>query len=432
MRLFFILLSVLFSSASFAQTTNQQFITDDIEHFWNAYEKIRATSDSAKQYQLLQALYLDKGTEGLKGLLTVRRYTDKEFIDAIRQYPKFWASIKANTLDLSSIKQQIASNLLKLNQLYPPLKQVPIYFSVGAFRTSGTIEQNKVLIGSELALADEQVDISEFPAARQAYFKDYQPRKYIALLCTHEYIHTQQKDMVQNLLSMCLYEGVAEYISCLASGKPSNSPAIPFGKANHSKVVKQFTKDLFVMHNNNNWLWGENRNELNVRDLGYYIGYAISERYYKAAKNKRAAIQQLIELDYTNEKAVEDIVNASGLLPKKLDALYQDFEKQRPTVISIQQFANGSQTVPASLTQITLNFSEAMDKNWRGFDYGPLGESNVLRVKNVIGFSEDGKSFTFEVELKPGQRYQSMATNRFRNIAGIPLKPYLIDITTDN
>lgn len=55
-----------------------------------------------------------------------------------------------------------------------------------------------------------------------------------------------------------------------------------------------------------------------------------------------------------------------------------------------------------------------------------------LRVKNVVGFSEDGKSFTFEVELKPNQRYQSLVTNRFRTINGISLKTFLIDITTAN
>lgn len=71
-----------------------------------------------------------------------------------------------------------------------------------------------------------------------------------------------------------------------------------------------------------------------------------------------------------------------------------------------------------------------MNTNHRGFDFGPLGENNVLRVKNVVGFSEDGKSFTFEVELKPDQKYQSLITNSFRATNGVNLKPYLIDIKT--
>ncbi|MCX2451521.1 hypothetical protein OQX61_09615 [Pedobacter sp. PLR] len=37
----------------------------------------------------------------------------------------------------------------------------------------------------------------------------------------------------------------------------------------------------------------------------------------------------------------------------------------------------------------------------RGFDFGPSGESKALYVKNVIGFSEDGRPITIEVALLP-------------------------------
>ena len=86
--------------------------------------------------------------------------------------------------------------------------------------------------------------------------------------------------------------------------------------------------------------------------------------------------------------------------------------------------------VDYQLKKITLNFSTAMNKETRGFDFGPLGENNVLKVQNVIGFSEDGKSFTFEVELEPNKQYQSLVTNRFVSLSGIPLKPFLIDFKT--
>jgi hypothetical protein len=71
-----------------------------------------------------------------------------------------------------------------------------------------------------------------------------------------------------------------------------------------------------------------------------------------------------------------------------------------------------------------------MDKESRGFDYGPLGEEGVLRVQKVIGYSEDGTSFSFEVSLEPNKHYQSMVTNRFVSVNGTPLKPFLIDFKT--
>ena len=71
-----------------------------------------------------------------------------------------------------------------------------------------------------------------------------------------------------------------------------------------------------------------------------------------------------------------------------------------------------------------------MNKDLRGFDFGPLGEEHVLRVHKIIGFSEDGKSFTFEVKLEPDRQYQSLVTNRLVSTNGTPLKPFLIDFKT--
>ena len=262
-----------------AQKTELVFVSTDIENFWNAYDKITTTKDSVQQYRLLRELYLNKGTDGLKGIIEVRDYSEKEFIDWITQNPKFWNSIRPNTLKVKDIYPKINTNIKKLKKAYPDIKPSTIYFTIGAFRTGGTIQGNKVLIGSELSLADKTTIIDELPGWRQSFYKTQNPLKELPLLCTHEYIHTQQKELVLNLLSMCLYEGVAEFISCKVTNTKSDTPAIEFGKANQKIVVDKFVTDLFVMTNNYNWLWGENRNELKVRDLGYYIGYEICERY---------------------------------------------------------------------------------------------------------------------------------------------------------
>ena len=120
----------------------------------------------------------------------------------------------------------------------------------------------------------------------------------------------------------------------------------------------------------------------------------------------------------------------SGYFTKPVDNLKMQYENSQPIVTSIKQFKNGSQNANPSLTQITLTFSTVMNKSERGFDLGPLGENNVLRVKKVIGFTDDGKSFSFEVELAPKKRYQLIVSKSFETIDGINLKPFLIDFTT--
>jgi hypothetical protein len=427
----FIIISSL-TSLSFAQKSKQTFVSTDIDNFWIAYDKINSTKDSLKQYALLKELYIDKGTQGLKSIIEVRNYTEKEFMEWIIKNPKFWISIRPNTLKIRSLYPEINSDIEKLKKAYPNLKPSTIYFTIGAFRTGGTIKGNKVLIGSELSLADKSTVIDELPGWRQPFYKTQNPINEIPLLCTHEYIHTQQKELVENLISMCLYEGVAEFISCKVTGKKSDAPAIEFGKAKQKIVVDRFVSDLFIMTNNYNWMWGENRNELQVRDLGYYIGYEICERYYNLSKDKAKAIKELIELDYTNEKEVERIVDTTKLLPETLAQLYNDYENKRPTVIQLTPFENGSQVVKPGLTKITIVFSEPIVKYNTGLDFGPLGQAHFPNIKSERVFGEDGKSWTFEADIKPNQHYQILISNNFRKENGVRLKPYLIDFKTAN
>lgn len=429
-KAFLVIIISSLTTFSFAQKFNQTFVSTDIENFWIAYDKIVLAKDSIKQYSLLKEIYLNNGTEGLKSIMEVRNYTDKDFIDAINKYPKFWNSIRLNTLKAMTLYPKINSDIQKLKKAYPDLKPSTIYFTVGAFRTGGTTQGNKVLLGSEVSLADKTTVIEELPSWRQQFYQTQNPINEIALLCTHEYIHTQQKEIVHNLISMCLYEGVAEFISCKVTGKKSDAPAIEFGKANQKIVVDKFVSDLFIMTNNYSWLWGENLNDLKIRDLGYYIGYEICERYYNISKDKKKAIKELIELDYTNEKEVERIVDITKLLPKTLEELNKDYEKQRPTVIQITPFENGSQIVKSGLTKITIIFSEPLVKYNTGIDFGPLGQDCFPTIKPEKFFGEDGKSWTFEADLKQNQHYQILIENNFRKENGVRLKPYLIDFKT--
>jgi len=429
-HLIILLASILLISCQ--ENFNQDFASTDIDNFWNAYDKIIQTEDTLLQAKLLNELYLDKASDGLKDIIEVRRYTEKEFLIAINSYPKLWKSIRANTLNTKAYHKDITNEIKKLKDVYPDLKPTTIYFTMGAFRTNGTTKGkgSNVLIGSELALADDKTIIDELPEWRQPFYKEYRPLENIALLCTHEYIHTQQEELVENLLSSCLYEGVAEFISCHATGKPSNSPAIDFGKKNEAIVVKKFVEDLYLTSNLYNWIWGTNRNELKVRDLGYYVGYEISERYYNQASDKTLAIKELIELDYHNEKDVERIVDASKLFPKPIIDLYNEHQSKRPTVTHVSEFEQGSTSVDPNTKTITVNFSEVLNGRNASLDYGPLGENNYPKVlPKTRKWGSDNQSYSFEVKLEPNKKYQVVISN-FRLENGTRLIPYTIEFQT--
>jgi hypothetical protein len=423
-----LLLIIIGSISAFSFGQKQIFVATDIDNFWKAYEKIISTNDTIQKYNYLKELYTDKGTPGLKNLMEVRRYTDKDYIDAIKNYPKFWNSLKSKTAAYKQLYPEIETDIQKLKQAYPYLKPATIYFSIGVFRTNGTVQGERILIGSECALADDQVVTDELPEWRQPFYKTQNPRRGLALLCTHEYVHTQQKPLVENLLSMCLYEGVAEFVSCKATGKKSNVAAIEFGKAKEKEVVDLFVTDLFTMSNDYNWLWGENRNSLKIRDLGYYIGFEICERYYNQAKDKQKAIKELIELDYSDEKEVERIVDRTHLLPQSLPNLNSDYEKRRPTVISVEPSINNP--IKPGLTTFRITFSEPLNGFHTSVDFGPLGKDAFPKLSGERIWSADNRSWLFQAELQPNRHYQILISNNFRKVDQIRLKPYLIDFNT--
>ncbi|MFY7829540.1 MAG: hypothetical protein ACOVQ4_20575 [Flectobacillus sp.] len=417
------------------QAKGQNVVWTDIDNFWTAYDKIIQTKDSVTQYKLLEDLYLSKATEGLIAMRQVRNYTAKDYLDAINNYPNFWNSIRRNTLRASEFAKDFNSGIDQLRLLYPALKPAKIYFTIGAMRSNGTTLDNLVLIGAEMAMTDKNTISDELSPdflriGRRKYF-DSNPINTLVLLNIHEYVHTQQKPWVDNLLSYVIREGVAEFVSVKAMNVPSAAPAIEFGKNNPVKVRAKFEQEMFYINNQSNWLWSDAPNEFGVRDLGYYIGYQMCENFYNQAENKSLAIKKMIELDYTNETDVEDFVEKSKFFSKPLNELYQDFEKKRPTVVGIKQFQNKSKNVNPNIKEITVQFSEPLNGYNTGVDFGELGQNAFPKndVKKRF-WSNENKSWTITVDLEPNKKYQLLITNNFRTRNGMPLKPYLIDFQT--
>lgn len=428
----FLGLLLFFTTTCFGQK-KQTVITIDIQNFWKAYDQIIKTKDSLKQIEVIQKQYIDKGTEGLQGIMKARQYTALSYVNSIKRYPMFWNSIRKNTLKANEYALKIENGIDKLKKIYPNLKPAKVYFTIGALKTNGTTEKNIVLIGSELAMADSSVITSEFGknlSHLPTYFAT-NPVKNLTFLNVHEFIHTQQKTTIgTNLLSQTVLEGVAEYITTLALKINSPNLQIAFGKLNDERIKKAFVKEMFST-NFDNWIWNSPENEFKMRDLAYYVGYAICEKYYTLATDKNLAIKEMIELDYNNQDSLEKFVAGTNYFDKPLSIYKDAFEKSRPRIIRIEPFENGNQDISTEIKTVTLFFSEPMNKNSGDFDIGPIGDKNVMWLQKKIGFSNDGLSYSFEIKaLEVNKQYQLLATDAFLNKSGIPLTPYLIDVRT--
>lgn len=409
-----IVLHLFFLSAVFAQNA-PNIITTDIDNFWTAYDKIVTTKDNAEQLEYLNKLFIEKASPGQQEMFKARRYKPEEYIDAINKRPEYWTTIRPNTLKAKDVAANFETGIEKLRKIYPELKPANIYFTVGVFRSGGTTSGNNILIGSEIIFADEK-HINNLP-----------------FTIVHEYVHTQQKKTAGlKLLDQSVMEGIAEFVTVKALDKPSFAPAINFGKSNEPRIKNAFARQMFNI-DYVFWLYSDAKNDFNTRDLGYYVGYAIAEKYYEKAKDKKLAIKEMIELDYDNPIAVAKYIDSTGYFPKSVKKFEKGYEKNRPRVVNIKEFKNGDKNVSPGITRLTIEFSKEMQAPYRSFNFGPLGKENSIRIKNYLGFSEDGKSISLEIEpLEPNKRYQMELGSSFRDKTSVRLKPYLIDITTAN
>ncbi|WP_316738027.1 DUF2268 domain-containing putative Zn-dependent protease [Pedobacter aquatilis] len=429
-----LLISSLLAISAIAQQPKQTIVTTDIDNFWLTFDELKTTTDSLKQLDILQTKYVDKGTPGLKAFMEAKGYTTVAWLDCIRKYPKYWASIRAKTYKVKSLSTQFNPYLKKFKKLYPELKPASIYFCIGAMRSGGTTQGDKVLIGAELATGDLDVDISELPQNTKNWLNTYfgtNPFKDIVLLNMHEYVHTQEKRNGNTLLAQCVFEGTADFVAELITGKVPSMPYMSYGKTNHDLLKKKFKAEMFLPEFSG-WLYNGNSNQFGVGDLGYYMGYSICKDYYDKAENKQAAIKELIELDYGNDEVVESFLKKTNYFAEGFnkEEIVNAYQKQKPVVTHIGPFNNGDNNVESTITEMTIFFSKPMDKNRMSISFGAGGEK-TFPIKKSLGFAEDNKSLKFKIELKPNQAYEMLITGRgFKSVDGYPLAEYPVNFKT--
>ena len=130
-----------------------------------------------------------------------------------------------------------------------------------------------------------------------------------------------------------------------------------------------------------------------------------------------------------DRREVEDLVNSTKLFSSSLRVIENKYEKIRPTVKSIKQFENNSQTVSPDSKEITVQFSESLNGYNTGVDYGELGETAFPNITDRY-WNSDSTAWTMAVELEANKTYQILISSNFRTTDGVHLKPYLIEFGT--
>lgn len=427
-------LSLLFLSLAFSSAFSQKsakIFTSDIDNFWIAYDSIQKTNDPSKKLDLIKKLYTDKATKGLKAFMSARNYNDSLYVKIIDKYPKFWNTVRPNTLMIKTKTNELEASVGRLKEIYPELKDAEMYFTIGGLNSGGTVSGNKVLVGAELATGLPSTDVSEFKDEWLKGVFAEQSLDNIVSLNIHEYIHTQQVGDRRRVLNQSIKEGSCDLMAELVMNKPLERKYLSYGAAHADKVKDQFKKEMFT-GNFANWLYN-GRDKGENADLGYYVGYEISKLYYQNAKDKKQAIKDIIELNYNSDKSVEDFLTKSKFFKEKTSDLMKEYRKKSPDVVKIDP-TNGSVGVNPDTKEIRITFSKEMVPEYYSFNLSEKGKE-YMPISKVIGMENNDKTLVLGVNLKPNQEYEFFLTNKsFRSKEGYSLKDekLLIKFKTGN
>ena len=301
---FFCLALLLIAGSASAQEKQRPLgkpavFTQDVANFWQAYDSLQTTPDTTRQRQLVQRLYLDRATPGLREFAQAEDYTPRTYVRAMRRTPKFWASVRPATLGVNASEPRILKVLQRFQRLYSGYKPVAIFFTIGALNAGGTVRGQRILIGTEIAAATAATDASELGPWLQRVFKAHQ--NGVVELVAHEVVHTQQPDGdaeldgKTDLLGYCLQEGAADFMAELLLPTPYATPYLAYGRQHERELWREFAP-VMSSQATEKWLYNGNQAGSRPADLGYFIGYAICRAYYRRASNKQQAIADIIKL----------------------------------------------------------------------------------------------------------------------------------------
>ncbi len=274
-----------------------ELVTGDIDRFWVAFDAAQPDFKA----EVFQRDYLDKGSDGVKGFTKGRIQNAEYFAKVVAAHSKYYASIRASTLKISTMEMPIRQSLIKLKELYPKAVFPPVYFVIGALNSGGTSSDDGLIIGAEMYGLTRQTPIEELNDWLRDVLK---PVDQLPHIVAHELIHFQQRNTGSSLLAACLREGSADFMAELISGKHINQNVHDFANPIERKLWEEF-KLRMNGKDYTGWLYSPSPGRPN--DLGYWMGYQISKAYYDKMSDKTQAIADIIGL-----KNPQKFLEASG------------------------------------------------------------------------------------------------------------------------
>lgn len=280
--------------------------TEDLPRFYQAFDSVLTTTDSLKKINFIKTIYENKASAGLKKFMEIRWANTQEWYNLMKNQKKLLIEKRPYIMSVLAQEPIIKEKIERFKELYPKFRDGDIYFCIGKNNSGGTIYNNTVYIGAEVAA--------------------YNKPDWAVNLVLHEFAHTQQwtqrnietleKDTTfankylkshVNLLGKCLEEGMADFVADLVYHNPETAPNnhTNFGLKNEKQIWELFKTQMNKpFENKDGWLYAQKEiNGEKISDLGYFVGHMICKSYYQKARNKKKALDYMLNLNLTDENS---------------------------------------------------------------------------------------------------------------------------------
>lgn len=273
-----------------------EIITSDIDNFWKTFDQSSPNFES----QVFQKNYFDKGSPALKDFIEYSIGSADQLSKTIRKRPKYYASIRQSTMQINSFKPRFVEAFNNLYKLYPEMRFPKVTFVIGRMSSGGTGSKNGLIIGAEMYGLTDSTPQDELNDWLRSVLK---PVNQIPHIVAHELIHEFQNYDGGSLLAACIKEGGADYIAELISGNHINGHVHTYANPRERELWTEF-KSRMLSDDYSGWLYS--KPEGRPQDLGYWIGYKITQSYFENFTDKKLAMT-----NYLNIKDFEKFLSDS-------------------------------------------------------------------------------------------------------------------------
>jgi hypothetical protein len=241
-----------------------------------------------------------------------------ELVAAVEKLPRFYASIRPSTLRVRQKEERVRKAFRRFKQIYPEALFPDVYFVIGITSTGGTASESGLLIGTELYGATANTPRDEFLEMFRAFMPNVKDESQlrslsdkftsvaletidgIPAIVAHESCHFNQKyPELTTLLAKSIQEGACDFIGEKISGRLMNPAQKAYGEKHKTELWREFRSDMEGA-NERKWMYNALTSGDRPPDLGYFMGYKITGSYYKNARDKSAAIRDILNIkDFT-------------------------------------------------------------------------------------------------------------------------------------